>query len=201
MHYNNGMDIASPISSVIPSLDGPVLAALAATTAPLTLTEAHRMTGHGSVAGVRRVLLRLVDAGVVLQIPGGYLANRDHVAWPAVDLLSRLHGSLIERIRQWLAGRPEQIVVAGLFGSAARRDGDERSDIDVIVVSEADTLEDLTDDLAERIRAWTGNPAQVIGMRPADLDRLRRHREPILDEWARDIVVVCGERSVLKVAA
>lgn len=186
---------------MIPTLDGPVLGALASTTAVANLTEVHRMAGHGSLAGVRRVLLRLVDVGLVLQVPGGYVANRDHVAWPAVEILSRLHGSLIDRIRQWLAERPERILVAGLFGSTARRDGDQQSDIDVIVVAEGDTLDDLADELADRVRAWTGNRAQIIGMKPAELDRLRRQREPILDEWTRDLIVVCGERSALRTAA
>jgi hypothetical protein len=54
------VDVSSPISSVIPSLDGAVLDALAGTTAPLNLSAVHKLAGRGSMSGVRRVLLRLV---------------------------------------------------------------------------------------------------------------------------------------------
>lgn len=78
------VDVSLPMASVIPSLDGPVLSALAGTTAPLTLTHVHRLAGRGSLAGVRRVLLHLADVGLVHQVPGGFVLNRAHLAAPAV---------------------------------------------------------------------------------------------------------------------
>lgn len=84
-----------------------------------------------------------------------------------------------------------------MFGSAARRDGDASSDIDVLVVSDDPGLDDRVDELAEQIRRWTGNRALVIGRTPKEIARLRRAKEPILSEWGRDLVVIAGERTAL----
>lgn len=191
------MDVALPIASVIPSLDGPVLAALAATTAPLTLGDVHRIAGRGSKSGIRKVLLRLVDVGVVFEVPGGFVLNRDHLAAEPIEALANLHGELAERIRRELEQWGQDVAVAGLFGSSARRDGDEESDIDVLVVSGADSLDQFTADLAARIELWTGNGVQVIGLSPEELMRLRRAGEPIVGSWDDDLVVICGDRRVL----
>jgi len=191
------VDVSRPIRSVVPSLDGPVLEVLAFTTAPLTLAEVHRQAG-GSKSGVRQVLRRLVGDGLVHDVPGGYVLNRDHVAAGAVELLANLHGELAGRIRAEVERWPGTVDLVGLFGSAARRDGDSSSDIDLLVVSDAAALPDLVDHLSERIRAWTGNPAQVLGISRADVRRLRRTKEPIVTGWDRDLVVIAGDRRVLR---
>lgn len=195
------MDVGSPISSLIPSLDGAVLAALAGTTAPMNLTTVHRVAGRGSLAGVRRVLLRLVTTGIVAEVPGGYVLNRDHVAAPAVDALAGLWGEVLRRIEVAVSGweRPPDLV--GLFGSAGRRDGDQESDVDLLVVSDARDAEDRTVELAEAVQRWTGNAAHVVTVAPADLRRMRRAREPVLAEWERDLLVIVGNRQVLRAAS
>lgn len=189
--------MAIPIRSVVPSLDGPVLAVLAATTGPLSLADVHRRAG-GSKSGVRQVLRRLVGEGVVHDIPGGYILNRDHLAAPAVELLANLHGELIARIRVEADRWTGSVDLAGLFGSAARRDGDSTSDIDVLVVSDASDLDDFVDQLGERIRLWTGNPAQILALSRAAVGRLRRAKEPIIATWERELLVICGDRLVLR---
>jgi len=193
------MDVSMPITTVVPSLDGPVLAALAATATPMGLATVHARAGRGSKSGVRSVLLRMVDEGLVLEVPGGYLLNRDHLAAPAVELLAALHGELVSRIRDAVDEWPTLPSLVGMFGSAARRDGDadSDSDIDVLVVSDDSDLDDRVDELAEQIRRWTGNRAQVIGRTPKEIARLRRAKEPILAEWTRDLVVIAGERAAL----
>jgi predicted nucleotidyltransferase len=195
------MDVSMPITTVVPSLDGPVLAALATTTTPMGLAAVHARAGRGSKSGVRSVLLRMVDEGVVLEVPGGYVLNRDHIAAPAVELLATLHGELTNRIRGAVEAWPVHPRLVGMFGSAARRDGDARSDIDVLVVSDDPGLDDRVEELAELIRRWTGNRAQVIGRTPEEIARLRRAKEPILSDWARDLVVIAGERTALRKVA
>jgi predicted nucleotidyltransferase len=195
------MDVSMPVSTVVPSLDGPVLAALASTTAPMGLADVHARAGRGSRSGVRSVLLRMVDEGLVHEVPGGYVLNRDHVAAPAVELLANLHGELASRIRAAVEEWPVLPALVAMFGSAARRDGDVGSDIDVLVVADAADLDDRVDELADRIWRWTGNRAHVVGRTPEEIARLRRANEPILAEWARDLVVIAGERSTLGKAA
>jgi predicted nucleotidyltransferase len=192
------MDVAMPISSVVPSLDGPVLLALAHTTAPLGLAEVHARAGRGSKSGVRQVLQRLVGQGLVSEVPGGFVLNREHVAAPAVALLAGLHGELADRIRSAIDAWPGEVLLVGLFGSAARRDGDASSDIDLLVVSDAPDLDALVDELSARIRSWTGNRAQVVALSRADLRRLRKAKEPIVGGWDRDLVVLTGDRRVVR---
>lgn len=191
------MDVSSPISSVIPTLDGPVLGVLAGTTLPLTLTRVHRVAGQGSLSGVRRVLLRLVAAGLVTEVPGGYLLNREHVAASAIESLAQLWGECIARVKRKVQQWPEQPLLVGVFGSAARRDGDEESDIDLLLVLERACDGELSADLADAIRGWTGNPAHIVTLTRADLARIRRAREPVLAEWDRDLVVIHGQRDLL----
>jgi predicted nucleotidyltransferase len=194
------MDVANPISSVIPSLDGAVLSALAGTTAPLNLSTVHRLASRGSLSGTRRVLVRLVDAGVVEHVPGGYALNRDHVAAPAITALSNLWGDVLDRIGHHVADWSRKPRLVGLFGSAARRDGDEQSDIDLVVVSEATDAAERAADLAAQVERWTGNPTRVVTVSSKGLRRMRRARERILVEWERDLVVIEGSRDALKAA-
>jgi hypothetical protein len=171
------MNVAQPIRSVIPTVDGPVYVALAGTTAPLTLTQVHRIAGH-SIERVRLVLKRMLGAGLVFEVPGGYLLNRDHLAAPAIECLATLHGQLLERIKA------KVLEWAG--------------EVDLLVVSGAADLDDFTSELSDAVRRWTGNDAQVVGLSPAVLRRLRRAKEPIVTKWEKDLIVVCGDRRVLK---
>lgn len=191
------MDVGMPLRSVVPTLDGPVAAVLAATTAPLSLAEVHRRTGSGSKSGIRRVLQRLVAEGLVHEVPGGYALNRDHLAAAAVEQLANLHGELIARIRGEVEAWTDPPALVGMFGSAARRDGDSSSDIDLLVVSEHRS-EDEVDQLRRHVEAWTGNTAQIVTLTPADIRRLRRSKEPILAVWDRELMLISGERRALQ---
>jgi predicted nucleotidyltransferase len=192
------MDVAKPITTAIPSLDGPVLAALASTTAPMDLALVHQRAGRGSKSGVRSVLLRMLAEGLVLTVPGGYVLNRDHLATPAIEQLAGLHGALIARIRSTIEQWTTVPRLVALFGSVARRDGDAFSDVDVLIVSDAVALDESTDELADRIRRWTGNDAQVIGRTTTEIKRMRKAKEPIVAQWERDLVVISGDRRVLE---
>lgn len=195
------MDVSSPSSSVIPSLDGAVLSALAGTTAPLNLSTVHKLAGRGSLSGVRLVLVRLLETGVVLEVPGGYALNRDHVATPAVELLAHLWGEVFNRIRDHVAEWSDPPRLVGIFGSAARRDGGEDSDIDLVVVSDANDASEDGAELAANVERWTGNATHVITVGSRDLRRMRRAREAVLAEWERDLVVIAGTGDALRGAS
>ena len=57
------------------------------------------------------------------------------------------------------------LAAAWLFGSAARGDGDRSSDIDLLLVAQADTEDPAwvsnVATLADHVHEWTGNPAQI----------------------------------------
>jgi len=195
------VDVSNPISSVIPSLDGAVLSALAGTTAPLNLSTVHKVAGRGSLSGVRRVLGRLVGTGIVAEVPGGYLLNRKHVAIPAVEALANLWGEVVDRIRRHVDEWPHAPLLVGVYGSAARRDGDEESDIDLVVASDDPEASDRAADLAASVERWTGNATHVVTVSLKDLRRMRRARESILAEWERDLVVIVGSHDALRAAS
>lgn len=192
------MDVSMPISSVVPSLDGPVLAFLSGTTGPAGLAEVHRRAGRGSMSGVRNVLLRMVETGLIYEVPGGFVLNRKHLAAPAVEMLAGMHGELVRRIRSFVDKWGADVSVVGLFGSAARRDGNSASDIDVLVVSDAEELDKFRDLLAEQIRSWTGNRAQVIAIPNQELRRLREAEKSVVANWDRELVVICGDIRALR---
>lgn len=191
------MDLSSPIRSAIPTgLVAPVLQALTVSTAASSLSELHRRAGEGSLNGVRKVLERLVTQGLVIREPAGYRLNPDHLAIAPVTALASLHKAFAERLRAWLAGREEDVLVAGIFGSMARRDGTADSDIDLLVVVGDETEgSQLRDDLAAAVRSWTGNEAQVLVLSHSRLAELRQRQEPILESWKRELQTIVGHRS------
>ena len=60
------MELNRPFATVTPTLDGDVLAVLAAHDATFTTGQIHRVLNSFSEEGIRRVLSRLVLQGVVL---------------------------------------------------------------------------------------------------------------------------------------
>lgn len=191
------MDVGLPIRSVIPSLDGPVLQALSRSNAPTSLSDLHRRAAEGSVSGVRRVLERMVEHGLVLREPGGYVLNRQHLAADAVLHLTSLHGRFRERLRGWIDTRQEPIVAVGLYGSMARRDGSPDSDVDLVVVTTEETGTALRDELSAAVEEWTGNSAQVVVLTSEEVGQLRAQDAGILATWADEVEMLVGDRAGL----
>jgi len=191
------VDVSLPIRSVIPSLDGPVLQALSRSNAPASLSDVHRRTGEGSVSGVRRVLERMVEHGLVLHGPGGYVLNREHLAADAILLLTGLHGRFRERLRDWVGARHEPVVAVGLYGSLARRDGSADSDVDLVVVTAGPTGTELRDELSEAVEQWTGNPAQVVVLTADEVGQLHAQTAGIVASWEHEMEMIVGDRSAL----
>jgi len=182
------MDLSRPIASVVPSLDGDVLMVLAGTTRPLTGREVGRLVRRGSWSGVRRVLHRLVDQGLVTAQEATpsmlYSLNRDHVDAPAVINLAGLRTEFFDRIRdqieQWRIA-PDS---AAIFGSAARGDGSTGSDVDVFLVRPDAVDEDDSEwrkqvaELSAAISRWSWDRC---GYRSRGMDEVEDVRRAWLD--------------------
>src|SRR5262249_19408370 len=127
-----------------------------------------------------------------------HLYNREHLAAPAVELLADIPSELRRRLRDEIAGWEIAPVHASLFGSAARGDGDTRSDIDIVIVRPADVAEDdpgwrdQLNRLSDRVNVWTGNHAALSEISAADARRLRRERPPVVQELHRDAITLAG---------
>jgi predicted nucleotidyltransferase len=132
------MDVSDPTRAVTPTLDGPVLAALASAGRPLTVGQVAEQAARGSEIGIRRSLARLVEQGIVRATLMGrnqvHELNREHVAADVAVLLAGLRGALWERFRTEFKTWRVKPLYAAVFGSTARADGDASSDIDLIVV-------------------------------------------------------------------
>lgn len=178
------MDLSEPWAAVCPTLDGPVLAALASTSRPLAAREVARLVRRGSWGGVRKVLVRLAEHGIVQVEEAGnvtlYSLNREHLAAPAVEQLMAMRDELVRRLAQAIASWSVPPVHASLFGSAARGDGDVTSDIDLFVVRpRAIDQDDATwrsqfDRLATEVLVWTGNHAGISEVGERDVGLVRK---------------------------
>jgi predicted nucleotidyltransferase len=196
------MDLSNPLAVVTPTLDAAVLQALAATTGWATGSHVHRLARSGSDDGVRRVLTRLVDQGIVLADQHShatlYLLNRDHVAAEAIVGLTRLRGMIIDRIKDALASWSPVPEHASLFGSFARGEATADSDIDLLVVTrpdaEAQVTAEAVDQLAVDLERWTGNSAQIVDRNSNQLAAMIASHDRLITSWRADHVDLMGTR-------
>jgi predicted nucleotidyltransferase len=199
------MDLAVPLRSIIPSLDSDVFRVLAETVEPMSARRIHGLARKGSYAGVKNALHRLREHGLVTSVEAPpanlYAANRMHLAWPAIEQLARLRQLLFDKVRGEISDWKPSPDGAFIYGSTARGDGDNSSDIDLLFVtkeSRRDAVGSHAVDLGEHIRAWTGNSVQVTVFTPADVRRLADLNDPVLMNIRRDAVLVGGDRSALR---
>jgi hypothetical protein len=198
-----GMNLASPLSAFCSLAVARTVEVLAGTTRPLTGREISRISGYGSVTSVWRALGRLAEEGLVSADYRGtavfYAANRDHLAWPAIEVLVRLRTELTTRLVQTIGGWPIQPLHASVFGSTARGDGDSTSDIDLLLV-QPDGLQgtdeaawnDQVSELRRVVVRWTGNGCQAFQVDRARLDEHVAAADPLVDAWIHDGVVLAG---------
>ena len=196
------MDLSAPYRAVSPTVEGAVLMVLAGTTRPLTGREVGQLANR-SEAGVRRALRRLSDHGLVTTQEAGravlHTLNRNHVAAPAVERLAGIRAELLGRLRAEIEDWSIKPVKVALFGSAARGDGDTRSDIDLLVirpedVSDADQAwESQLSNLSRAVLAWTGNHPSVAELSATDASRLEAGLLPISQEIGRDAITIWGD--------
>ena len=196
------MNVGEPTQVVTPTLDGPVLTVLARARESMTPGEVHRRCRRGSEPGVRRTLARLVGEEIVHARPAGnavfYSLNRDHLAAALIAQLADLRPLLFARLREHFAEWEIPAVHVSLFGSTARGDGDEASDVDLLVVRPDDTDPDLAvweaqgDRLRSGVLAWTGNRAQVVELDSAELRQASKRRERLIDEIRREGIHLFG---------
>lgn len=199
------MDLANPMQSVIPSAHGAVLAVLARTDLPLSGHRIAQLTKpRFSQTRVNDVLRHLTESGVVLRErrpPSNlYRLNRDHVAAEGILQLARMSATLVARIRAELENWSLPPQAAWLFGSAARGEGTEQSDIDIFLVLPASDLDSAavdiwerqTEVLTEKIMAWSGNRCDVIEMEAAELSSAVERDDLLVRDLREQAVLLAG---------
>lgn len=197
------MDISNPLRSLVPTVDGDVLAVLVRSHTALTGRRVQQLAGR-SYARVRDVLHRLVDHGLVDAERHGntvtYCLNREHVLVPAIETASGAGGEVERRLRASIEEWAPAPVAAVLFGSFARRDGGPEGDVDLLVIRPDDVAEDDAAwtsqryDLARHIEQWTGNSAQIVELTTAELHSAIKQGEDLITVVRRDGYVLVGPR-------
>ncbi|MGW6281987.1 hypothetical protein [Kribbella sp. NPDC055071] len=196
------MDLSSPISVVVPSLDGPVLRVLVQAEEGLSGRQIHKLAGSGSVAGVRLVLQRLAATGLVHVDDVGnsllYRLNRKHLAYPAVEFLADLRRTLIGRLADEINGWRVLPVHASVYGALARGDGDLDSDVDLLLIR-PDHLdagdvgwEEQAGRLMQTVVDLTGNPAHIFELSRTELADHLNAGDSILNDWAHPNLQLTG---------
>ncbi len=196
------MDLKSPISTVIPSLDGPVLQVLARADEGLSGRQIHKLAGQGSVAGVRLVLQRLAATGLVHVDDAGnsllYRLNRQHLTAPAVEFLADLRAVLINRLSDELAAWRLAPIHASAYGALARADGDLESDVELLLIrpDDIDAADPLWNEQAGRLMQTvvdlTGNPAHLFELSRTELANHLATSTPILNDWLHPTLHLSG---------
>jgi len=198
------MRLDRPMLTVTPTIDGGVLSVLARAEAAFTAPKVQRLLDRHSVPGVRKVLNRLVEQGIVNADQAGrtltYRLNRDHLAAAPIIELAHLDDALIERIRAAVATWDRAPLLVMLFGSAATGRMRVDSDIDVFVVANeprdaVDLWRAQLSDLELDITKWTGNDARVLAYTVEDL---MHTNDVVVDDIARDGLLIAGDRTLLR---
>lgn len=196
------MDLSRPWALIRSPIDMEVLLVVRGTRRPLTGREVARLVRAGSQPAVNASLRRLAEEGLVRSEEAGnaylYTFNREHLGAPAIELLSGIRSELERRLRAEIGGWEIAPAHVSLFGSAARGDGDTRSDIDLFVVRPARVSEDdprwraQLERLSDHVYGWTGNHVGLSEVSAADVRRLRRERPPVVVELRRDAITLAG---------
>jgi predicted nucleotidyltransferase len=131
-----------------------------------------------------------------------YRLNRDHVAAEGIQVLARMWATLVTRIRAELDTWSVPPQAAWLFGSAARGEATELSDLDILLVLPSDgsgseavasVWDRQTEVLAEKIRAWSGNPCEVTEMEAAELSAAVARDDRLVRDLREDGVALAGQ--------
>jgi predicted nucleotidyltransferase len=200
------VELQYPLAVVTPTLDGDVLASLAAADVWFTTGRLQRVVAGRSVQGIRRTLVRLVEQGIVDTDQVGqtrrYRLNQDHLAAPAIVILANLRGELLQRIDRHVESWPVAPIYAAVFGSAARGQMRPDSDIDVFIVR-PDFLEDEEDwdrqlaEFARLLTKWTGNDGRILQMTEQEV-ATGAGSDPILTSIAREGLTIYGQPAWLR---
>lgn len=201
------VNLSHPLDLVAHGIDGRILEVLCGAEAAFTGRQVHALLGHGSAAGVQLGLNRLRRQGIVTAEPAGrailYRLNASHLAAPYLRALVDLRRELLGRLRADFEGWGHRPLAAYFFGSSARRDSADDSDIDLCIVrpsdvdADAPAWRDQVDRLSRMVTAWTGNEARVVEFAEDEV-RSAAGSDPLLTSISAEGIQLAGDESLLR---
>lgn len=166
------MRLQNPFAAISTTgIDSQLLVVLARTEKHLTVQEiCGLLPEEGSLEGVRKSIARLTLQGTVLRRTTGrsaaYALNREHLLAQPILEIANAKKEFIQRLAECISVWEVQPHTVKIFGSGARDEMTEASDIDLLVVMPAEIDRDgataLVDDLADRGKRWTGNDVRPL---------------------------------------
>lgn len=199
--YAVEVDFVRPIEAIIPGVRGRVLAVLAQTTADLNLRTIARLSDV-SLAQASRVLPGLVELGLVERREAApsslFRLVREHVVARPLLELARARDTMVEEMGRAAGDLPVVPVSVIVFGSFARGEADEESDIDAVFVRAADANE-ADESWSASVEQWrgavrraSGNRVEVLEVGSDEVAARLRSRQQVWREIQRDGLVVHG---------
>lgn len=196
------MRLQHPLASVSPTVGAAALAVLTSADTPFTVPRIQTLLPQqASLPGLRKALAPLVTQGIVLEAVVGntrsYQLNREHLLAEPLIAMTRSRGLLLVRMRERITAWTVQPTAITMFGSAARGDMDDDSDIDLLIIltddAQDDTVHDQIDRLTADITRWTGNDTRPLVYREYEIAP-----SPIFDSIMDEGIDVAGDASWLR---
>jgi predicted nucleotidyltransferase len=195
------MDFIHPLQTLVPGVQGRILAVLAQTTAELNLRTIASIADV-SEAQASRVLPELVATGLVerREAPPSALFRlvRDHIAAEPILALSRSRDRMIHEMRGIAKGLPISPTSVIIFGSFARGEADADSDIDTLLVRPAgvdesnETWSASVQQWIERVGEVSGNRVEVLETDEDDVPSRLRSGRSVWQDIERDGLIIHG---------
>jgi len=186
-----------PFGGLIPGARGAVLSVLLKTGTPLTGRQVHRLIGEYSLWSVQEALKSLTKLGLVEVTSAGqaslYTLNMDHYAVESLSAVVDPIAALRSIVSQTVDDSVKSVI---LFGSIARGEGTESSDIDlaVVTVGEWDGRTDLQTAVSNRL----GTPCDVVAFTDSEFSHLAEAGEPVVKDILRDGVAMLGAKPSIR---
>lgn len=195
------MRLQHPFEVVTPSLDGDVLSVLAGADDWFAVNTINAMNPERSDEGIRKTLKRLVSVGIVEELSAGrahlYRLNRDHLGAEPIFQLATLKQQFYSRLRKDMSDWDISPVFASIFGSAARDQMSQESDVDLFVIqpdgSPSGEWDSQVHILTSQASRWIGAEVRPLLYTETEIRRLGR-TEPVFEFIANEGIPVFGER-------
>ncbi|PZQ16408.1 MAG: transcriptional regulator [Rhodanobacter denitrificans] len=161
------------------------------------------LTGSGSGA-VQRELARLRDSGLVVQTTLGnqkhYQANAKSPIFPELRGLATKMLGPAETLRQTLAPLADQLQLALLYGSVAKRSDTVHSDFDLLLVSDTLGLEQVYAALAQAEKQLGRAISPTLYTQDEFRQRLARRNSFLTRVLADATITLIGDKDVTAAA-